>query len=104
MSHVLGFAQLCRTYVFPKLLPQPSEVLAVELPRPLGLVFEYDERLRQAVCVDVVRICVCMCARVQTGGRVDGQDAACARHCCCCHRTFFGLKVVLGLTPRIRVL
>jgi hypothetical protein len=40
--------------VFNKLLPQPSELLTVTLPRPLGVVFEYDARFKRAVVVDVV--------------------------------------------------
>lgn len=44
----------CRTYVFNKLLPQPSELLTVTLPRPLGVVFEFDTRLKRAMVVDVV--------------------------------------------------
>jgi hypothetical protein len=40
--------------VFNKLLPQPSELVTVTLPRPLGVVFEYDTRLKRSVVVDVV--------------------------------------------------
>jgi hypothetical protein len=45
---------MCRTYVFNKLLPQPSELITVTLPRPLGVVFEYDQRFKRAVVVDTV--------------------------------------------------
>jgi hypothetical protein len=44
-----------RTYVFNKLLPQPSELVVVTLPRPLGVVFEYDQRTKRAVVVDTVQ-------------------------------------------------
>jgi hypothetical protein len=30
--------------VFNRLLPQPSEFVTVTLPRPMGVVFEYDKR------------------------------------------------------------
>ncbi|CAL8462452.1 g1985 [Coccomyxa elongata] len=33
-----------RTYVFTRTLPQPSKVLAVSLPRPMGVVLEEDAR------------------------------------------------------------
>lgn len=49
MSH-----HLRRTYAFKKVLPQPSELVTVTLPRPLGVVFEYDQGRKQAVVVDVV--------------------------------------------------
>lgn len=40
--------------MFNKLLPQPSELITVTLPRPLGVVFEYDQRFKRAVVVDTV--------------------------------------------------
>lgn len=43
-----------RTFVFPKVLPQPSEIVCVELHRPLGIVFEYDEKRKRAVAVGYV--------------------------------------------------
>uniref|UniRef100_A0A7S3RAD1 Uncharacterized protein n=1 Tax=Dunaliella tertiolecta TaxID=3047 RepID=A0A7S3RAD1_DUNTE len=42
-----------RTFVFNKLRPD-GELLLVTLPRPLGIVFEYDERRKQAIVVDLV--------------------------------------------------
>jgi hypothetical protein len=37
--------------VFNRLLPQPSELVTVTLPRPMGVVFEYDQREAQhTVC------------------------------------------------------
>lgn len=54
LPHCTASAVLYRTYVFNKLLPQPSELLTVTLPRPLGVVFEYDARFKRAVVVDVV--------------------------------------------------
>lgn len=41
--------------MFNKLLPQPSELVVVTLPRPLGVVFEYDARFKRAVVVDTVQ-------------------------------------------------
>lgn len=38
-----------RTFVVEKLLPRPSEIVAVTLPRPLGIVFSFDEAQRRAV-------------------------------------------------------
>mmetsp|Transcript_12730 Transcript_12730/g.27574 ORF Transcript_12730/g.27574 Transcript_12730/m.27574 type:complete len:290 (-) Transcript_12730:387-1256(-) len=46
--------RLPRTFVFSKVLPGPSEILAVTLPRPLGIVLEYDERRKRAVVVDLI--------------------------------------------------
>lgn len=43
-----------RTFVFNKLLPQPSELLMVTLPRPMGVVFEYDQQKKRAVVADVM--------------------------------------------------
>jgi hypothetical protein len=40
--------------VFPKVLPQPSQIVCVELPRPLGVVFEYDGKRKRAVAVGYV--------------------------------------------------
>jgi hypothetical protein len=34
--------------VFEKLLPGPSQIVCVTLPRPLGVVFEFDERRKRA--------------------------------------------------------
>lgn len=41
--------------MFNKLLPQPSELITVTLPRPLGVVFEYDARFKRAVVADTVQ-------------------------------------------------
>lgn len=38
-----------RTFVFEKLLPHPSKLIKVTLPRPLGIVFEEDERRQRVV-------------------------------------------------------
>jgi len=35
-------------------LQQPSELITVTLPRPLGVVFEYDQPRKRALVVDVV--------------------------------------------------
>eukprot|EP00884_Botryococcus_braunii_P001891 jgi/Botrbrau1/11702/Bobra.0195s0033.2 len=40
-----------RTFIFERLLRQPSEIIAVTLPRPFGIVFKEDKRL-QRVLVD----------------------------------------------------
>lgn len=40
--------------MFNKVLPQPSELVTVTLPRPLGVVFEYDSQLKRAVVVDTI--------------------------------------------------
>ncbi|GBF97990.1 hypothetical protein Rsub_10664 [Raphidocelis subcapitata] len=37
-----------RTFVFEKTLPLPSEIVAVSLPRPLGVIFEFDEKRKRA--------------------------------------------------------
>lgn len=47
-------AREARTFVFNRLLPQPSELVVVTLPRPMGVVFEYDERKKCAVVAGVV--------------------------------------------------
>ncbi|GIL78527.1 hypothetical protein Vretimale_6122 [Volvox reticuliferus] len=49
----VGARQL-RTYVFARSLPVPSDILTVTLPRPLGVVLEYDERFRRATVVDLI--------------------------------------------------
>ncbi|GAB4813742.1 hypothetical protein N2152v2_000788 [Parachlorella kessleri] len=43
-----------RTYVFSKVLPQPSQLVTVQLPRPLGIVFEEDARRKRAVVAGFV--------------------------------------------------
>ncbi|KXZ50094.1 hypothetical protein GPECTOR_18g70 [Gonium pectorale] len=43
-----------RTYVFARALPVPSDILVVTLPRPLGVVLEYDDRFRRATVVDLI--------------------------------------------------
>lgn len=40
--------------MFNKVLPQPSELLLVTLPRPMGVVIEYDQQKKRAVVADVV--------------------------------------------------
>lgn len=45
---------LHRTYVFNKLLPQPSQILTATMPRPLGIVFEFDERRKRVVVADFI--------------------------------------------------
>lgn len=40
--------------MFSKLLRQPSELVMVTLPRPLGVVFEWEPNKKQAVVVDLV--------------------------------------------------
>jgi hypothetical protein len=40
--------------VFSKQLPQPSQVVAATLPRPLGIVFEFDEQRKRVAVVDFV--------------------------------------------------
>eukprot|EP00882_Tetradesmus_deserticola_P008531 GHRQ01008996.1.p1 GENE.GHRQ01008996.1~~GHRQ01008996.1.p1 ORF type:complete len:294 (+),score=64.92 GHRQ01008996.1:166-1047(+) len=47
-------AREARTFVFNHLLPQPSKLVTVTLPRPMGVVFQYDKLTKQAVVVDVV--------------------------------------------------
>ncbi|GLC39054.1 hypothetical protein PLESTF_000515100 [Pleodorina starrii] len=47
-------ARQLRTYVFARSLPVPSDILIVTLPRPLGVVLEYDERFRRATVVDLI--------------------------------------------------
>jgi hypothetical protein len=43
-----------RTFVFGPALSQPSQLVTVTLPRPLGVVFEEDKRLRRVVVAEVV--------------------------------------------------
>ncbi|KAI8469786.1 MAG: hypothetical protein J3K34DRAFT_274826 [Monoraphidium minutum] len=43
-----------RTYVFEKILAGGSEIVCVSLPRPLGVVFEFDERRRRVEVVGLV--------------------------------------------------
>jgi hypothetical protein len=40
--------------VFEKVLPGGSDIVAVTLPRPLGVVFEYDEARKRAVVAETV--------------------------------------------------
>lgn len=40
--------------MIPRLLPQPSELIMASLPRPLGLVLEYDERRKRATVVELI--------------------------------------------------
>jgi len=43
-----------RSFLFRRLLPGPSALVTVTLPRPLGVVLEYDEAGRRAVVVDTI--------------------------------------------------
>lgn len=45
-----------RTYVFDKILPQPSMLVVVTLPRPLGIVFEEDLSSRNQPCIRVAEL------------------------------------------------
>jgi hypothetical protein len=47
-------AATCRTFVFAKTLPQPSQLVLVTLPRPMGVVFEWDARRKRAFVAGVV--------------------------------------------------
>ena len=49
----VGATQL-RTFLFEKILPQPSQLIVVKLPRPLGIVFEEDTRTGRAVLAEIV--------------------------------------------------
>jgi hypothetical protein len=49
----VGATQL-RTFLFDKILPQPSQLIVVKLPRPLGIVFEEDVRMGRAVIAEIV--------------------------------------------------
>lgn len=54
--------------MFPRALPQPSVILTVTLPRPLGVVLEWDERLKRAIVIDTVSagtVCLLRCAALQ---------------------------------------
>jgi len=42
------------TYVFDRVLQKESEVLAVTLPRPMGVIFEEDARAQRVVVADLV--------------------------------------------------
>ena len=46
--------RLLRTFVFDKTLSVPSEILAVTLPRPMGVVVEEDRPRKRAVVADVL--------------------------------------------------
>lgn len=43
-----------RTFVFEKVLPGSSEIVCVSLPRPLGVVFEYDQQKKRAFVADFI--------------------------------------------------
>eukprot|EP00798_Chlamydomonas_sp_ICE-L_P021980 gene21980-29041_t len=43
-----------RSFVFSRLLSKPSEILAISIPRPLGLVLEYDEQRKRTIVVELV--------------------------------------------------
>lgn len=43
-----------RTFLFDKILPQPSKLVVVRLPRPLGIIFEEDRRTNRAVVAELV--------------------------------------------------
>lgn len=49
----VGKIQL-RTFLFEKILPQPSQLIVVKLPRPLGIIFEEDSRSGRAVLAEIV--------------------------------------------------
>jgi hypothetical protein len=49
----VGATQL-RTFLFDKILPQPSQLVVIKLPRPLGIVFEEDTRMGRAVLAEIV--------------------------------------------------
>ena len=49
----MGSTQL-RTFIFDKILSQPSQIVIVKLPRPLGIVFEEDKRKNRAVIAEIV--------------------------------------------------
>lgn len=40
--------------MIPRLLPQPSELIVASLPRPLGVVLEYDERRKRATVAELI--------------------------------------------------
>lgn len=43
-----------RTFLFEKVLPQPSELVVARLSRPLGIVFEEDARAGRAIIAELV--------------------------------------------------
>jgi hypothetical protein len=49
----VGDKQL-RTFLFEKILPPPSQLVIIKLPRPLGIVFEEDKRKGRAVIAEIV--------------------------------------------------
>ena len=44
-----------QSFMFPHILNSPSEIVVIQLPRPLGLVFEEEEQTGHAVIVDIIK-------------------------------------------------
>lgn len=65
-----------RTFVFSRVLPQPSQLVMVTLERPLGIIFEEDVRRKRAVVVGFTpgdgwprMLCCCCSAGATHTGR-----------------------------------
>ena len=43
-----------RTFAFPRVVPWPSELVLATLPRPLGVVLEWDDRHKRVVVAELV--------------------------------------------------
>lgn len=96
-----------RTFVFEKQLRQPSALVAVTLPRPLGVVLEEDARRKRVVVAGTVE--GSRAARNERLAKFDRSQKAKAalagdvlRACTCTTLVYPAKSLVFGLQPPTR--
>jgi hypothetical protein len=99
----VGDKQL-RTFVFEKKLRQPSAIVSVTLPRPMGVVFRDDQRTKQAIVEDLVEGSrAAQKAKLASFDRTRRSEALLPgdvlRGCTCTTIAYPAKSLVFGLKP-----
>lgn len=96
-----------RTFVFDPILAQPSQLVGVSLPRPMGLILEEDQRLRRVVVAGFVEGSVAeqrsKVGRLQTGRSKSSVQEGDVLRACTCTTLEYGASALLGAKPATKM-
>ncbi|KAK9847847.1 hypothetical protein WJX84_009427 [Apatococcus fuscideae] len=94
-----------RTFVFDRLLSQPSQILSVTLPRPVGIVFEEDKRKGRAkICGFVPGSNADKQAKVAKLSQQQCPRVGDVLRACTCTTFVFPTRSLLGAQPPVRTI
>ncbi|KAK9833846.1 hypothetical protein WJX74_007752 [Apatococcus lobatus] len=94
-----------RTFVFDRLLQQPSQILSVTLPRPVGIVFEEDKRKGQAtICGFLPGSNADKQAKVAKLNQQQSPQVGDVLRACTCTTFVFPTRSLLGAQPPVRTI